>query len=267
MFQPLFVAASGLETFEHEISDITNNLSNARTIGFKKGRLERESLFYTEKSFSQHLTQAMDRSGGGAGLAGTHLGGGVRVTGSVSDFSQGSVEVTNNVFDMAIQGEGFFQLRLPDGTLAYTRAGNFHIDNDGNLVNPNGNFLDPSITFPSGTTSFQVRPDGVVFATIDGQATPQEAGQVTLARFPNSAGLVPIGKNLYQTTPASGEAIIGVASADGYGSISQFALEQSNVDVIQELMRMTLAQRLFEVVSRAVQAYDGMLQSLNQIRA
>lgn len=266
MFQPLFVAASGLEAFEHEIGDITHNLSNARTVGFKRGRLDKESLFYAEKSFSQYLSQAENRNADMA-VPKTHLGGGVRISSSIHDFAQGSIEITTNQFDCAIQGEGFYQIRLADGTLAYTRAGNFHKDNEGNIVDPNGNLLEPSITLPPGTTALVIRPDGKVFVSVDGQEAQQEVGQISLVRFTNSSGLTPLGNNLYKASGTSGEPMEGIASTEGYGTINQFAIEQSNVDVIQELMRMTLTQRIFEVVSRAIQAYDGMLQSLNQIRA
>lgn len=265
MFQPLFIAATGLDTFENEISDVTNNLSNARTVGFKKGRTEKESLFYVDKSFPQYLTEATNRQSE-IPIGSLNFGGGVRVGSTTQDFSQGSIEITNNPFDFAIQGEGFFQVRTPDGSLAYARAGNFHVDNEGNLVDPNGNIAEPAVTIPEGTAAIQVRTDGVIFAQ-NAQGEQQEIGSFTLARFTNPSALKPVGRNLYQVTPASGEATVGTPTQDGFGSINQFSLEQSNVDVVSELTRMVLVQRVFETVSRAIQAYDGMLASLNQIRA
>ncbi len=264
MFQPLYVAATGLSALQDEILDITNNLANAKTVGFKKGRTEMESLFFVERSFKDVLSEAM--TGTETPPVNAEFGTGVRVSSTPKDFSQGTIEVTSNATDLAIQGEGFFQVKMPDGSLAYTRAGNFHIDNDGNLTDPNGRLLEPSIVIPSGTTSLLVQTDGTVFAAVSGGSDLSEVGQIALARFTNPGGLKSIGQNLYQATEASGDATIGTATQDGLGTIAQYSLESSNVDVISEMMRMTMAQRVFDTVTKAVQSYQGMLTSLNQMK-
>ncbi|MBI5078939.1 flagellar basal-body rod protein FlgG [Candidatus Saganbacteria bacterium] len=264
MFQPLYVAATGLSALQEEIVSITNNLANAKTVGFKKDRTEMESLFYVEKSFKDHLYQAM--AGTETPPVGVEYGTGVRVASTSKDLTQGAMDVTNNPLDVAIQGEGFFQLKMPDGSPAYSRAGNFHIDNDGNLVDPNGRLLESAVVFPSGTTSVVIRQDGTVLAAVNNEGEPGEIGQINLARFTNPAGLKSIGQNLYQATDASGPPTTGVPTQDGFGSLNQFSLEQSNVDVISEMMRMVMAQRIFDTVTKAVQSYSGMLASLERMK-
>lgn len=264
MFQPLYVAATGLSAIEEEIQNITNNLANARTVAFKKGRPEMESLSFIDKSFKDYLYEAM--SGTDVPPVNVEYGTGVRVASTSKDFTQGSIEVTNNPFDFAINGQGFFQVKMPDGTLAYTRAGNFHADNDGNLVDPNGRIVEPSIILPQGTTSVTVSQDGTVFAQINNQNNLTEIGQMTLARFTNPAGLKSVGQNLYQANEASGEAQVGIANQEGYGSVNQFSLEQSNVNEISEMMKMVISQRIFDTITKAVQSYEGLLTSLDRMK-
>jgi flagellar basal-body rod protein FlgG len=264
MFQPLYVAATGLSAMQDQILDITNNLANAQTVGFKKGKTEMESLFYVEKSFKDVLYDAM--AGTETPPVNTEYGTGVRVASTPKDFSQGSIQVTNNPLDVAIQGEGFFQLKLADGTMAYSRAGNFHIDNDGNLVDPNGRLLEPSIIFPQGTTTVTIQQDGTILAAVNNENNLAEIGQITLARFSNPAGLKSLGQNLYQATESSGQPLIGVATQDGMGGINQYSLEQSNVEVISEMMRMVMIQRVFDSVTKAVQSYEGMLASIDKMK-
>ena len=265
MFQPLYVAATGLSALQDEIVDITNNLANAKTVAFKKGRSEMESLFYVEKSFKDVLYEAM--AGTETPPVNVEYGTGVRVASTPKDYTQGSIEITNNPLNVAIQGDGFFQVKMADGTFSYTRAGNFHIDNEGNLVDPNGRILEPAIILPEGTTSVVIQTDGTVSAAVNNDTTLTEIGQITLARFTNPAGLKSVGQNLYAATDASGQAAFGTANQDGYGSINQFSLEQSNVDVISEMMRMVMAQRVFDTVTKAVQSYEGMLTSLERMKA
>ncbi len=265
MFQPLYVAATGMNAFEEQMIDITNNLSNARTVAFKRGRTEMEPLFYLEKTFRTRLSEEIER-GEIRPFSPPEFGTGVRVVATPKDFSQGSIEITNNPLDLAIKGEGFFQFRMPDGSSAYGRAGNFHIDNEGNIVDPNGHILEPSLTLPEGTTSIAIRQDGTVLVSVNNQLEQQEIGQITIARFINPAGLKSLGQNLFSETPASGEPAIGVPSQEGFGTINQYSLESSNVDVISEMMRMVLVQRVFDTVSKAVQAYDGMLTSLERMK-
>ena len=264
MFQPLYVAATGLSAMEDEILSITDNLANAKTVAFKKGRTEMESLFYVEKSFKDMLYEAM--SGSDNPPVNVEYGTGVRVASTPKDFTPGSIETTNNSLDIAIKGDGFFQFKLADGETAYGRAGNLHIDNDGNLVDPNGRKLNPEIIVPDGTTSIVIRQDGTVSVAVNNEIEYNELGQITLARFTNPAGLKSIGQNTYQATEASGEPMMGIAGEQGFGAINQYALEQSNVDVISEMMRMVMVQRVFDTVTKAVQSYEGMLASLEKMK-
>lgn len=264
MFQPLYVAATGLSAMEDEILNVTNNLANAKTVAFKKGRTETESLFYIERSFKDMLSEAM--SGNATPPVNVEYGTGVRVASTPHDFSQGSIEVTNNPLDIAIQGEGFLQFKMPDGTAAYSRAGNLHIDNEGNLVDPNGHLLDQEIVMPEGTTSVVIQADGTVLAAVNSQTQYSEVGQINLARFTNPAGLKSLGQNLYTASEASGEPMIGVPGQDGFGTVNQYALEQSNVEVISEMMRMVMVQRVFDTVTKAVSSYESMLDSLGKMK-
>lgn len=265
MFHPLYVAATGLNTFEDEMADITNNLANAKTIGFKKGRTEKESLFYIEKSFKAHLDDAVEREEESA-KKNIEFGTGVRIVSTPKDFSQGTIEITNNPLDIAIQGEGFFQLRLPEGKLAYSRAGSFHADGEGNFVDPNGRLLDPPIILPQNTTSILIRQDGIIQASINNSINLTEIGQISLTKFPNPAGLKSIGQNLYEETEAAGTPIIGSPNQEGFGTLQQSAIEQSNVDVIAEMMRMIMSQRVFDTVTKAVQSYEAMLTAVERMK-
>jgi len=264
MFTPLYVAATGLSAMQDEILNITNNLANAKTVAFKKGRSEMESLFFIEKSFKDTLYETV--AGAETPPVNVEYGTGVRVAATPKDFSQGSIEVTNNPLDLAIQGEGFFQFKLPDGTYAYGRAGNFHVDNEGNLVDPNGRMLAAPLSLPENTTSVVIRQDGTILVATEGSTTLNEIGQINLARFTNAAGLKSIGQNLYQATDASGEPVIGVPGQEGLGTVNQFSVEGSNVDVISEMMKMVMIQRVFDTVTRAVQSYEGMLTSLDRMK-
>ena len=266
MFQPLYIAATGLNTFEDEMSDISNNLANAQTVAFKKGRTEKESLFYVEKTFDSRLAEAMKKASGQP-LGALEYGTGVRVTSTPKDFTQGTIQTTNQPMDLAIQGEGFFQIRMPDGSSAYSRAGNFHIDNEGNVVDPNGKFMEPPLTVPAGTTSVLVKPDGTVLISVNNSADLAEIGQLNLAKFPNTSGLKSVGQNLYVQTNSSGDPIFGTPTQDNFGAIQQGALEQSNVDVISEMMRMIMVQRVFDTVTKAVSSYEAMLTTLERMKA
>lgn len=264
MFQPLYVAATGLSAMEDEILSITDNMANAQTVAFKKGRTEMESLFYIEKSFKDVLYQEMSNMT--APPVNVEYGTGVRVASTPRDFTQGTIEVTNNPLDLAIKGDGFLQFRLPDGSMAYGRAGNLHMDNDGNLVDPNGHLLEPSIVIPEGTTSVLIGQDGTVSVAINNANEYTDVGQIDLARFTNPSGLKGLGQNLYQATAASGEPLIGIPGDEGFGQINQYALEQANVDIISEMMRMVMVQRAFDTVTKAVQSYEAMLASLEKMK-
>jgi len=264
MFQPLYVAATGLNAFQDEILNITNNLSNAKTVGYKRGRTDMESLFYVEKSFKDQLESAM--ADGGLTDVSPEFGTGVRVAATPKDFSQGTIETTNNPLDIAIQGEGFLQFKMPDGSYAYSRAGNLHADNEGNLVDPNGHLLEPPIILPTGTTAVTIRSDGTVFVAVNNELTQTEIGQINLVKFPNPGGLKSLGQNMFAETSSSGDPIISNPGTEGFGTVSQFALESSNVDVISEMMRMVLVQRVFDTITKAVSSYEGMLTSLERMK-
>ncbi len=268
MFKPFHVAATGLNTFEQEFLDITNNLSNAQTVGFKKGRTEKESLYYVEPSFKQVLAETEAKQQGLDSPPGTNVsfGSGVRIVATPRDFTQGATEVTKNPLDIAVQGDGFIQMRMPDGSTAYTRAGNLKMDADGNLVDASGHLLEPAITIPAGTTQINISSKGLVSVSINNSLNQREVGQIQLARFTNPAGLKTIGQNLYESTVASGDPQLGIAGEDGFGTITQFALEGSNVDVISELARLIITQRVFNTITKAVQTYEQMLTSLDRIR-
>jgi len=264
MFQPLYVAATGLSALQDQILAITNNLANAKTVAFKKERTESESLFFVQKSFQDKLYEAM--SGNDTPPVSVEYGTGVRIASTPSDFTQGSFETTSNPLDLAIKGEGFFQFKMPDGTLAYGRAGNLHLDDAGNLVDPNGHLLEPPIVVPQGTTSIVIRTDGTVLVAVNNQQDYSEIGQINLVRFTNQAGLKNLGQNLYQAATASGEPMVGVPGQENFGLINQYTLEQSNVDVISEMMNMVMVQRVFDTVTKAVQSYDSMLDSLRNMK-
>jgi flagellar basal-body rod protein FlgG len=267
MFEPLYVAATGMNVFQDEMVDITNNLANAKTVAFKKGRTEKESLFTIEKTFQTELRDQMIKQGVSAPFGPIEYGTGVRVAATPKDFSQGTLEVTSSPYDMAVQGEGFFQFRMSDGTFAYGRAGNLHVDNEGTLVDPNGHKLEPGIIIPQGSTRVVIKQDGTVLASVGSTLEMDEIGQINLVRFNNSAGLKSLGQNLFQSTTSSGDPIIGTANKEGFGSINQYALEGSNVDVISEMMRMVMIQRVFDTVSKAVQSYDGMLAAVERMKS
>jgi flagellar basal-body rod protein FlgG len=264
MFQPLYVAATGLSAMEEEILNITNNLSNAETVAFKAGRAEMESLFYIGKSFKDMLYEAT--AGNELVPIDVEYGTGVRVADNPHDFTAGQLETTSKPLDIAIEGEGFFQFSMPDGTTAYGRAGNLHLDNEMTLVDPNGHRLEPEIVFPSETTSVLIQSDGTVYAAINSETEYSEVGQITLARFTDPSGLKSLGQNLYAATDASGEPQTGTPSDGSFGSLKQYALEQSNVDIMSEMMRMVMVQRVFDTITKAVQSYDGMMASLQNMK-
>jgi flagellar basal-body rod protein FlgG len=265
MFQPLYVAATGLDALQNELGDVTNNLSNAKTVAFKKGRIDMENLSYVSKTFDQELDSAMARGEQVNPRGVIEYGTGVNIAATTKDFKQGTIDTTNNQLDLAIYGDGFFSFKMPDGSMAYSRAGNLKLDNEGNLVDPNGHLIEPSIKVPDGTAAISILQDGTVIA-LDSSSNQTDLGQISLTRFTNTQGLTAIGQNLFQATAASGEPQIGVAGDNGFGTINQYSLEASNVDVISEMMRMVMVQRIFDTVTKAVQSYESMLTSLSSMK-
>lgn len=259
MYRALFTAASGMQAQQMNLENVANNLANANTSGFRRRRLQFQDLMYQNlitpgSAATQQTTVA----------AGLQIGLGTRSSASEMIQSQGDFTNTGNPLDMAIQGQGFFQVKMPNGEIAYTRAGTFHLDSTGNLVTADGNPLEPAIAIPNAALSISIGNDGTVSVTLPGQQAAQQVGQIQLAQFPNPGGLNSVGNNLFMPTTASGDPIIGTpGGAEGLGTIQQGNLEQSNVNVVEEFIQMVLAQRSYEANSRVVQAADQMFQLVN----
>ena len=255
----LHVARSGLDAQNTKMQVIANNLANVNTTGFKKDRADFQTLAY------QQLIAAGAASDAEAKFAtGLSLGTGVMLAGTSRMDSQGTLNVTGNALDLAIEGAGYFQIQRSDGTTAYTRAGNFNRSAEGTIVTSDGLQVLPQITIPDGATSITVGNDGTVSATLQGQITPVEVGKIELASFMNPAGLQSIGNNLLVETAASGAPQVGAAGLDGRGALRQGSLEASNVNVVEELVDMIETQRAYEVNSKMIKATDEMLQYANQ---
>ena len=261
MFRSLYTAASGMMAQQLNLDNIANNLANSSTAGFRRRRLQFQDLLYQNmvmpgSAATQQTTIA----------AGLQIGLGTRSAASEIIQMQGDHSATGNPLDLAIQGPGFFQVRLPSGETAYTRSGAFHMDPQGNMVTAEGDPLEPSITIPPGVSSVTIGVDGTVSVTQPGQQAAQQVGNIQLALFPNPGGLNSIGKNLFLATTASGDPITGTpGGSEGLGAIEQGALEQANVNVVEEFIQMILAQRSYESNSRVVRAADEMFQQLNNL--
>lgn len=255
----LHVARTGLEAQDARMRVIANNLANIGTTGFKRDRADFATLAYQDNRV------AGQRSGGETAYAiGLNLGTGVALQGTTRLGEQGTLNATGNSFDLALAGDGFFQVAKPDGGTAYTRAGNFTLSADGQLVTAQGYPVEPAIAVPPGAQSVTVAPDGTVTAVMTGEGEPVELGQLTIARFANPAGLQASGDNLLLETAASGAAEIGVAGTEGRGAIRQGMLEASNVNVVEEMVAMIEAQRAYEINTKMVSAVDEMLRNANQ---
>lgn len=261
MIRALWTASSGMNAQQLNIDTVSNNLANVNTTGFKKSRLEFQDLLY----------QTI-RGAGAVTAQGTmiptplQVGHGVKPVASTRIFEQGDTTQTGNALDLLIEGEGFFQVEMPDGTTAYTRSGSFKIDGEGRVVTSDGYVLQPELVVPEDATSITVATDGTVSIMLTGEDYLEEIGQIELVRFLNPEGLSSIGKNFYRMTAASGDAQYGTPGLDGLGEIAQGYLEMSNVKVVEEMVNMIVAQRAYEVNSKAIQASDEMLQTANNLR-
>ncbi|MBT10929.1 MAG: flagellar basal-body rod protein FlgG [Oceanospirillaceae bacterium] len=259
MLPALWVSKTGLEAQDLALTTVSNNLANVSTTGFKKDRAVFEDLLYQVQRQPGANSSADTRL-----PSGLQLGTGVRTAGTQKIFTTGSLELTDQPLDMAINGRGFFQITMPDGSISYTRDGTFLINNEGVVVNVNGYPLEPEITIPEQTNQLTVSEDGIVQATLFGDPAPQDLGQIETVDFINPAGLQAAGGNLFRETAASGAPVAGVPGEDGFGNIEQGALENSNVEVVEELVKMITVQRAYEMNSKVVSAADGMLQFLTQ---
>jgi flagellar basal-body rod protein FlgG len=260
MMRSLSIAKTGLEAQQTQLDAITHNLANTATNGYKRSRVVFEDLLY------QNLRQAGAPSSAQTELpTGLQLGTGVRSVATARNFSQGGLTQTGNNLDLAVNGQGFFQVQMPDGTTAYTRDGAFQVDAQGQLVNSSGYLINPGITMPANTQSVTIARDGIVSVTVAGTTAPQQIGQIQLANFMNPAGLDPRGGNLFAETSASGSPQTGNPGANGLGVINQGVVESSNVNVVEELVAMIQTQRAYEINSKAIQTSDQMLARLTQL--
>ena len=259
MMSALWVSRTGLSAQDTRLTTIANNLANAATVGFKRDDVVFEDLLYQIKrqpgASSSQNTQLP---------SGLQLGTGVRVIGTQKEFTEGSVQVTERPLDLAVVGRGFFEVLLPDGTPAYMRNGQFHLDSEGQVVTARGMVLQPGINIPEDAQSITVSTDGIVEVTVPGQPGGVQVGQLQLVDFINPAGLQAIGSNMFMETAASGTPTQGIPGNEGLGRLEQGALENSNVDVVEELVNMITTQRTYEMNSKVIGTADQMLQFISQ---
>jgi flagellar basal-body rod protein FlgG len=262
MIRALFSAASGMNAQQTNVENIANNIANANTAGFKARRAQFQDLLY--QNLIQPGAAASQNSVVPTGL---QLGLGTRTVSNEVIFTQGDFSETDNPLDMVIQGNGFFQILQSNGQTGYTKAGTFHLNNTGQIVDPTGNLLDPPITVPQNALSLTISADGTVSYTLPGQTAAQQAGQIQLANFPNPSGLNSLGGSLYQQTDASGAPVIGPPGGqDGMGTLLQGYVEQSNVSIVQEFVNLIVSQRAYEANSKVVKAADDMYQQVNNLK-
>lgn len=260
MHPALWISKTGLDAQQMDISVISNNLANAATVGFKRDRAVFEDLLYqTVRQPGANSTQNTQLP------TGLMLGTGVKTVGTQKTFTQGSTMTTNNALDLQVNGKGFFRILMPDGTFAYTRNGQFTLDNNGQVVTSgSGYLLQPTITLPADYQSITVGNDGTVSVTLQGQVNPAVLGTLDLADFVNPAGLQPIGENLFHETAASGTPVIATPGTSGLGTLRSGALEGSNVSVVEELVNLIESQRAYEMNSKVIKAVDDMLSFISQ---
>ena len=251
--QALHTAATGMAAQELSVQVISNNIANLRTTGYKKQTAAFQDLIY------EHIRRVGAQSSDQGNIlpVGIDIGGGVKTVGTPRSMTQGTLSQTGNDLDLAITGEGFFKIQMPDGT--------FQMDNQGRIVNAQGNLVQPAITIPQNSSGLTVNAQGQVSVTLPGSTTSTIIGQIGLTRFINKAGLLPVGNNLFQDTPSSGPPQDGLANAEGYGNLTQGSLEQANVDVVSEMSDMIAAQRAYEMNAKVISAADQMLQTTSAL--
>lgn len=261
MIRALWTAATGMAAQQLNIDVISNNLANVNTSGFKKSRVDFQDLLY------QTMRPAGTTEAQGSTVpTGIQVGLGTRPAAVTKIFSQGDFQQTGNPLDLVIEGDGFFQVLLPDGTTAYTRDGTFKLDAQGRMVTSDGFALQPEITIPAEAKSISVGQDGTVSVTLPGQMQPQELGQIQIAKFLNPSGLSSSGRNAMAATAASGDAIVDTPGLNGMGTLQNGYVEMSNIKVVEEMVNMIVAQRAYEVNSKAIQTADQMLEIANNLR-
>ncbi|HUN65389.1 MAG TPA: flagellar basal-body rod protein FlgG [Bacteroidota bacterium] len=262
MNRALRTAATGMAAQQLTVDVISHNIANVNTTGFKKSRPEFQDLMYQVIKASGDSQDPNQRP-----PSAVQVGNGAIPVSTAKNFAQGDIQPTNNPLDLAIQGDGFFQIRRTDGTIAYTRDGTLKMSADGTLVTAQGFPIEPAITFPSDAASITVSRDGEIDALVPGDAQPSKIGQLELAKFVNPAGLQPIGDNLYIETPSSGQPMTGTSATSGFGEINQGALESSNVDIVDEMVNMIVAQRAYEINSKTIKTVDDMLTMTNNLKS
>jgi len=255
------IAATGMLAQQLNVEVISNNIANLNTTAFKRQRAEFQDLLYQ----SERRVGATSSDTGTIVPVGVQIGSGVKAAAVYRMNDQGNLTNTNNPLDLAIQGRGYFQIQMPDGSTAFTRAGSFQLSPTGEIVTADGYVVEPGITLPSSTTAITVNANGQVLAQIAGQQQPQTVGQLQLASFPNEAGLQALGGNLLQETPASGSPTVGNPGATALGTIQQGFLETSNVNIVSEITNLITAQRAYEMNSKVIQTSNDMESTLNQI--
>jgi flagellar basal-body rod protein FlgG len=256
------IAATGMLAQQLNVEVISNNIANLNTTGFKRQRAEFQDLLYQ----NQRRAGAASSDQGTIVPVGVQIGIGTKAAAVYRITEQGNLLKTDNTLDVAIQGKGFFQVKQPDGTTAYTRAGSFQLSNTGEIVTADGLVVNPGLTIPADTVSVSVNASGQVLAQVSGQTQTQTVGQLELANFPNEAGLHNIGSNLLVETAASGSPVQGAPASIGFGSLQQGFLETSNVNVVSEITNLITAQRAYEMNSKVIQVSDQMSSSLNSFR-
>jgi len=260
MIQQFYISTTALSAYQKMMINITNDVANAQTPGYKGSRVELEALFP-----GMLEDEVQNQYGSNAKKKKVYYGSGVKIADVLRDFQQGRVEITGKPLDLAINGKGFFQFRLPDGSIGYGRAGNLQKDRNGYLVDPNGNMLSPSIRIPSGTTSVSIDGQGRVFVQENESAQSREIGQITLAQFENPNALQSIGHNMYLETTLSGPPSVYTPGDRGLGQIQQNSLELSNVNVVKKMMEMVIVQRSFTLAANAIKSGDEMLKAAEEI--
>jgi flagellar basal-body rod protein FlgG len=260
VIRSLWIAKTGMEAQQTQLDVISNNLANVGTNGFKRSRAVFEDLLY--QTLRQPGAQSSQQTQLPSGL---QIGTGVHPVATVKIFTQGNLQQTGNPLDVAIQGNGFFQVLQPDGTNAYTRDGSFQIDNQGALVTSNGYHIQPQITIPASALSITIGQDGTVSVLQAGAAKPTQVGSISLVNFINPAGLQSAGENLYLETASSGTPSVNTPGTNGLGKLSPGNVETSNVNVVEEMVNMIQTQRAYEINSKAISTSDQMLQKLTQL--
>lgn len=259
MHAALYVSKTGLSAQDRQLTTISNNLANTSTVGYKRDRAIFEDLLYqNQRQPGAQQTQETELP------SGLQLGAGVRVVATQKEFTQGNLQVTDQSLDVAIDGHGFLQFLQPDGSIVYSRNGQLQINGEGQLVNADGLLLEPAIIVPEGTTKVTIGTDGTVNGFTPDQVEPQQLGNITLVDFVNHSGLQPIGGNLFVETVASGNPVQGTPGENGLGVLKQGMLENSNVDIVEEMVNMITTQRAYEMNSKVVSTADQMLQFITQ---